>query len=93
VQVLVVQPHKGELDAVELALGDIFLRRLQREFANLLEVSISRLAGPHARDLQQLRSQLALGVGAAGKGAEPAGRAQRRHGAEAGRALQEIAPA
>jgi hypothetical protein len=70
VQVLVVQPHKGELDAVELALGDIFLRRLQREFATCWKSASVGWPSPR-RDLQQLRSEFALCEGAPGESAEP----------------------
>ena len=91
VQVLIVEPHEAELDALELALLDVHLGRRQAELADLLPIGVRGRAFAHARDLQELRPEVTLCPRAPGKRAEDAGRAQGR-GGRAG-SLQDIAPA
>jgi hypothetical protein len=51
VQILVVQSHEGEFDALELALLDVRLGRAEAELADLLPIGIGRSAFAHTRNL------------------------------------------
>ena len=90
-QVLVVEPHEGELDALELAGLDAGLGRPEAHLADLLPIGIGRLALADARDLQDRGAQLGvIRKGALRLDAEHAGGAER--GGSAGRALEDLAP-
>jgi len=56
VQILVVEPHEGELHALELAGLDILLCRPQAEFADLLPIRVGRRAIARAGDFHDLRN-------------------------------------
>ena len=86
VQVLVVEPHEGQLDALELALSDVGLGRVEAERADLLPVGVGRRAHADARDLQDLRAQVALRQRAQGQPAQSARRA------DAGGSLEKAPP-
>lgn len=90
VQVLVVEPHEGELDTGEFAFLDVGLGRLHAKLADLLEVGIGRLALADAGDLQDLRAQFACGGSRARQRAKP-GAGCRSDGGHAGCALEDIA--
>ena len=78
-QVLVVEPHEGQLDAGEFALGDIRLGGAEAEFADLLPVRIGGRALADARNLQDLGAQVVLRQGTTGEaGAERRTGGQRR---------------
>ena len=49
-QVLVVEPHKGEFDAFEFTGLDIGLRRPEAELADFLPIGIGRRSIAGARD-------------------------------------------
>ncbi len=80
VDVLVVEAHERELDALELAFLDVLLRRAEAHLAHLLPIGIGRLALADARDLEDRGAQVVLGEGG--------GDAQRRraHGGNGGSA-------
>ena len=52
VQVLVVEPHKGQLDARELAFGDIGFGGAEAKFADLLPFGVAGRAHANTGDLQ-----------------------------------------
>ncbi len=89
VQILIVEAHEGELDALELARLDVGLGRLEAERADLLPVGVGGRPHVDTRDLQNLRPDITLGQRAARKRAE---RAHRRRGADCGRPLENAAP-
>ncbi|CAN5734241.1 hypothetical protein BH24CHL4_BH24CHL4_22190 [soil metagenome] len=60
VQVLVVETHKRQLDAIELARLNIGTRRLEAELADLLHIGVGRLPGSNSRNLQDLRADIVL---------------------------------
>ena len=70
VQVLVVEPHEGELDALELAGLDILLGRAEAEFADLLPVGVGRRTVAGAGNLHDLRDDAVGGVGRRARKAE-----------------------
>ena len=78
VQILVVQPHEGQFDALEFALLDIRLGRAEAELADLLPIGIGRRAFSHTRNLQHPRPQIVLRQRPLGERTESAGRAEGR---------------
>ena len=57
-QVLVVEPHEGEFDALEFAFLDVGLGGAEAQFADLLPVGVRGRALADARNLQDLRAQI-----------------------------------
>ena len=91
VQILVVQPHEGQFDALELALLHARLGGAEAQFADLLPIRVRRRAFAHAGNLEDLGQHAVLRGGGGAVGSKSAGGAEG-HGADAGRALQEAAP-
>ena len=91
VQVLVVEAHEGEIDALEFAGLNIGLGRPEAELANLLPVGVGRRAVAGARDLHDLGDNAVLGVGRAGRKRQRTAGRQRRGGACS--AFHKLAPA
>ena len=85
VQILVVQSHEGELDALEFAFPDVGLGRAEAEFADLLPVSVGWRAFAHTGDLRDLSPQIGLRQRKLGECAE---RASRTQGGGTGCSLQ-----
>ena len=77
VHILVVEAHEAQLDAGKLAFLDACLGRVEAERPDLLPVSVGRLAGAYARDLQDLRAQIVLRRSLARQRAECTGRRGR----------------
>ena len=76
VEVLVVEPHEGELDAVELAFLDVLLGRAEAQLADLLPIGVGRLALADSGNLEKLRAQI-IGGKCRRQHAECTGRTQR----------------
>ena len=74
-QVLVVEAHEGERDALEFAWGDVRLGRLEAELADLLPVGIRGRTHADAGNCRICVRSLVLGQRAQG---QPAQRARRR---------------
>ncbi len=66
VKVLVVEPHEGQLDALELAFLDVRLGRAEAQLADLLPVGIGGRSLVDAGDLQQLLAQITRRRGGSG---------------------------
>ena len=79
VQVLVVEAHEGEFDALELAGLHVGLGRPQAHLADLLEVGVGRGPFADAGDLQDFDAQALVLRESLGRFAEHAAGAQRGH--------------
>ena len=89
VEVLVVEPHEGELDAGEFARLDVGLGRPEAECADLLPVGVGRRAVAGAGDFHDLGDDAVFSKGWRGR---QDGRACGQRGG-ASRPFQDIAPA
>ena len=69
-KVLVVEAHEGQLNAFEFAFLDVGFGGSKAHFTNFLPVRIRRRALADARNLQDLRPQIVLGIRRCRHGAE-----------------------
>src|SRR5690606_1494623 len=92
-EILVVESHEGELDALEFSLLDGFLRAAETHLAHLLPIGVRGRASANAGDLQDLGAKAAVLRGGARRKDAEAARGAERQGTGAGRTLQHASAA
>ena len=85
VQILVVESHEGEFDALEFALPNVRLGRAEAKLADFLPIGVGWSAFAYTWNLYDPRPQIVLCQRAFGKRTERTGRAK---GSRAGRTLE-----
>ncbi len=89
-QVLVVQPHEGQLDTRKLAFRNGGLGAAEAQLAHLLPMRVRRAAHADARDLKDRRAHVVLRHRR--PRAQHAQTTHRGQAADAGRRLKQLAP-
>ncbi|MDZ7603676.1 MAG: hypothetical protein U1A06_20120, partial [Hoeflea sp.] len=87
-KILVVQPHEGQLNAREFALGNVGLGGRKAQFADLLPIGIGRGPGADTGYLEDFGADIVLC-----RGNPRAEAAHGSHAADGGSALQQSAAA